>query len=67
MASSSLTVDDVYRHMSSFQIHIAKNIHTLQGLLFISCEMFQILHDIDDSLPLLKRWRNFAAELQEDE
>jgi hypothetical protein len=65
MAASSLTVEDTYRHISSFQTLIAKNIHTLQGLLFISCEMFQILHDIDEDLPLLKRWRDFANELQE--
>ncbi len=66
MAKDSLTLDATYRHIPSFQSIIAKNLHTLQGLLFISCEMFGVLNDIDENLPLLKRWRDLADELMED-
>lgn len=63
MADNSVTLELTNRQMSAFQSLIAKNISTFQGMIFISCEMFQVLHDIDANHPLLKRWNNLARDM----
>ncbi len=69
MATSSLTADNNRRNISFLKTHIAEKLHTIQGLLFIACDMFELLPDIeavDEDMPLMRQWRDLAEKLQED-
>ena len=69
MATNSLTADNTCRNVSFLKNRIAENLHTIQGLLFVACDMFEFLHDIEavsDDMHLMRQWRDLAARLQED-
>ena len=69
MATNSLTADNTRRNISFLKTNIAEKLHAIQGLLFIACDMFELLPDIEavnDDMPLMKQWRDLAEKLQED-
>lgn len=69
MADNSLTADDIRRHIPFLKNRIAENLNTLQSLLFLSCETFEFLQDIEavsEDMPLVRQWRELTARLQEN-
>jgi len=69
MATNSLTADNTCRNISFLKTHIAEKLHAIQGLLFIACDMVELLHDMEavsDDMHLMKQWRDLAEKLLED-
>jgi hypothetical protein len=69
MATNSLTADNSRRNISFLKTRIAEKLHTIQGLLFVACDMFDFLPDIeavDEDMPLMRQWRDLAEKLLED-